>query len=519
MVSFMPVDGVPYRYDYPAIFQTIREGRRDARATYRELCRNDLFFLLYFGIERIDFHDPKTKTPEQIRWIVERLYEVQDNHIDNIDLWAREHYKSTFGTLGSTLQDIILNPDERVGIFSHTRPVAKGFLREIKLTLEGDVPIKRWFSDIFYANPRQQAPKWSEDDGLIVKRKSRAKEATFEAWGLVDGQPTSKHFTKRIYDDIVVKESVTTAEQIKKTQDAFELSHSLGTDGGSMSIYGTHYHFADLYTVLKRTAGYMVRVYPATDDGTATGRPVFLSPERLAQLRRDQGPYVFACQQLLNPIATEQQKFLPEWIKHYGTLPRLLNKYLLCDPANEKKKDNDYTVMAVIGIDQYKSRFLVDLVRKRLNLKERWEHYRDLWEKHRPVFSGYEKYGKDADISYFNQCMESEGIYFNIEELGGSTGKYDRMLRLVPWLESGQFYLPHRLIQTTKGKNIQEPDRVEDLIKIFIDEEYLFFPYSTHDDILDCIARIEDEKVGARAPFVRTPKSLPRRQDLGGPPI
>ena len=32
---------------------------------------------------------------------------------------------------------------------------------------------------------------WSLDGGLVVKRKSNPKEATVEAWGLVDSQPTS----------------------------------------------------------------------------------------------------------------------------------------------------------------------------------------------------------------------------------------------------------------------------------------------------------------------------------------
>ncbi|RLF92428.1 hypothetical protein DRN50_08945, partial [Thermococci archaeon] len=403
MVEFEPIEGANYKHDYLAIFREVAAGRLKKLETYRELCRNDLFFLLYFGLERTDVNHP---------WIIERIREAERNRADTLDLWAREHYKSTIRTYAQPLQDLIRNPEERIAIFSHTRPIAKGFLRQIKQTLESDVPLKRWFPDVFYRDPKKQAPKWSEDDGIMVKRRSTAKEASIEAWGLVDGQPTSKHFTIRIYDDVVTKESVTTPEQIKKTLEAYELSHSLGTDGGIKRVVGTHYHFADLYMTLRKKPGYKVSVHPATHDGKETGTPVLLSRERLNELRREQGVYVFSCQQLLNPVADENQTFRVEWLNYYGRLPSPLNKYLLVDPANEKKETSDYTVMAVIGVSASEDYFLVDMVRDRLNLTERWYALRNLWLEHRPLRVGYEKYGKDADISYMKEKQRKESIYF-----------------------------------------------------------------------------------------------------------
>jgi len=308
----------------------------------------------------------------------------------------------------------------------------------------------------------------------------------------VDGQPTSKHFTKRIYDDVVTKESVTTPEQIKKTLEAYELSHSLGTDGGRKRVVGTNYHFADLYIHLKKQPGYKVRIHPATDDGTPNGRPVLLSPERLAELRREQGPYVFSCQQLLNPIADENQTFKAQWIRRFARPPAHLNKYLIADPANEKKQDSDYTVMAVIGLDTEKNYFLLDMVRENLNLTERWEALKTLWVKCKPLKTGYEQYGMQADVSYMEECQRRERIYFPITPLGGQTAKIDRIRALVPLFETGRFWLPDVL--TYDGRN---------LISEFIDEEYLTFPFCIHDDMLDCIARIRDPKLGAAAPMAR----------------
>ena len=73
---------------------------------------------------------------------------VQESPDGHLDLWAREHYKSTIITFGQTIQDILRDPEVTVGIFSHTRPIAKGFLRQIKRELESNQTLKDLFPDI-----------------------------------------------------------------------------------------------------------------------------------------------------------------------------------------------------------------------------------------------------------------------------------------------------------------------------------------------------------------------------------
>ena len=123
-----------------------------------------------------------------------------------LDLWSRFHYKSSILTFGLILQEILRNPEITICIFSHTRPAAKAFLRQIKTELEVNQRLKELFSDILFTDPAKEA-RWSEDNGLVVKRRGNPKEATLEAWGLVDGQPTGKHFDVLHYDDVVTRES------------------------------------------------------------------------------------------------------------------------------------------------------------------------------------------------------------------------------------------------------------------------------------------------------------------------
>jgi phage terminase large subunit-like protein len=504
--AFVPIAGYDYGYDYAAFFRRVldRPAKVQIQA-FAELAKQDLFFLLVFGLRRRDVNRP---------WIVDRIREVEACHNNTMDLWAREHYKSTVITLGLVIQDLCKNPEERIGIFSHTRPIAKGFLRQIKLALESDCPIKKWFPHVFWMDPKKHAPKWSEDDGLIVRRRGQPKESSIEAWGLVDGQPTSKHFTIRVYDDVVTKESVTTPEMIKKTRDAFELSQSLGTDGGQVRICGTHYHFADLYTWLKTVPVYTVRQYPATADGTPTGNPVLMSRARLEELRVTQGPYVFSCQQLLNPVADGEQNFQKRWLRWYATLPTRLNRYLVADPANEKGKKSDYTVIAVVGVDASGNRYLLDMVRARLSLGERWAVLRDMvaaWPGLLKI--GYEKYGMQADIAYFEERQRAEGFYFAITPLAGAVAKIDRIRRLVPVCEDGRFYLPPTLLKAVKIDGTMDLKQdaagvwrqngtpaTTDMIRQLVEEEYSLFPFSGHDDMMDCLSRIEDPDMGVRPP-------------------
>lgn len=452
----------------------------------RKILRTDLYFLLRYGCGRKDIEHP---------WLFDRCREVEASPNGHLDLWAREHYKSTIITFGKTLQDILASHGEdplpewsefyepTFGIFSHTRPIAKGFLRQLKVELETNDLLKQVFPDILYQDPKADATMWSEDGGLVVKRKSNPKEATIEAHGLVDGQPTSKHFVVRVYDDVVTEKSVTTPDMIKKVNDQWGLSLSLGVDGGFERYAGTRYRHNDTYD--KISEHIPVRKYPATHNGKADGKPVFRSQQWLQEKKRA-GSYIFACQQLLDPQADSLMSFKEENLNFYTNKPTKTNNYILCDPANEKKKTSDYTSFWVIGTADDENFYALDMIKDRLSLTERADTLFELHRIYKPLIVAYERYGMQADIEHFKDRMERENYRFIITEVAGQLSKDDRVLRLTPLFEQDRIWLPKKCAKLLRDGT------VKDMVQTFINDEYLPFPVGIHPDFLDSLSRIVD---------------------------
>lgn len=491
-----------------AAWDDIDKGGSDLTGI-RALCLEDRFYLLVKVLGRADLLHP---------WLYDRCREVEREPDGYLDLWAREHYKSTIITLGGGIQELLRDPNLCIGIFSHTKPIAKAFLGQIKRELEANEALKAAFPDILWGNPHDEAPSWSLDGGLILKRTANPKEASIEAHGLVDGQPTSRHFGLLIYDDVVTKESVSTPEQVQKTTESWELSDNLGKEGGRKWHIGTRYSYADTYEVILKR-GVKSRIYPATKNGKIDGELVLFSPQTWAEKIEFQGDTIYA-QMLQNPLAGKQRMFDIEDFREYEVRPEILNCYLLIDPARSKKKDSAKTAMALVGVDYAGNKYLLDGYNHRMDLMERYQRMKELYSKW--VFApgvqslrvGYEEYGAQADFDYFRERMAVEKVSIPIDELNwpreGDGSKIDRVQRLVPDLKNHRIYLPYptddkRLTSTQRqfqeqgiGHRIARPiKRMDDQRKIYDLSEDLkiqahYFPFGSYKDLIDALARIYD---------------------------
>jgi phage terminase large subunit-like protein len=449
----------------------LKEGERNE--VIRHLCKTDIYFLSFFVLDQefyyndfaFDFCRKISENPWQL-WLV-----------------ARGHLKSLTITVAHNIQLILNNPDIAIAIPSYNMKTAKSFVRQIKIILESNALLKDLFPEILYANPSTQSPKWSEQEGLVIKRKTTRKEPTVMGFGLVDGQATGYHFDVLSFDDVVTQDSVTSPEMIQKTTERWQLSDNIGMPSTLKKYCGTRYHYFDTYAEVQKVTP--TTIIPATDNGEIDGNPVFLTREELDKKLADQGRYIFSAQMLLKPVAREDQKFRMEDFRYYDELPRV-NYYIAVDPANTQSKKSDYTAMLVFGFSEDRKVYLVDGVHDKLDLGQRYRTLKALNERYKPLIIGYERYGLQADIDFFRMENAKTNYYMPITEVGGTVSKEDRILRLQALFETKDLIFPKHL-RYTQLWNGEQVDIVNN-----IQMELLAFPFAEHDDLSDCLSRCYD---------------------------
>jgi len=252
---------------------------------------------------------------------------IQVDSSDGLYLIGRQlvpTHNSAIITTAETLQYHLRNPEECTGILAYARPAAKKFLRSIKTLCEQSITLKRCFPDVLWENPEVQSPKWSEDDGIIFKRKSASRgESTIEAWGLTEGMPTGRHYERVVVDDAETEDIANSPKMLADVFSKFEMAiYNLGTgaDTDKRRAIGTYYsHLGPIKKIgdMKFDDGrpmWNLRVVPATDNGKIDGNPVLLDPETWERTKKN----------------------------------RHVNSQQLCDPTPEGDMLLDYTMLQPI---------------------------------------------------------------------------------------------------------------------------------------------------------------------------
>jgi len=490
-IAWKRIQGVKYGTDYCKYMTLAQEGGMTNEAALAELFKHSLWFLVYFGMRVSIANHP---------WWIQCCKDIQEGPVSNtLDLWHREAGKTTIITQGETIRRILINPEERIGIFSYSRPAALSILRGIKQILEGSTLLKACFPNVLYQEPKTQAEKWSETDGLIVQRKGFYKEATLEAWGLVEGMPTGKHFSGRVYDDVVTADLVNSPEVMAKLKDSFDMSQNLGTIDGWHKVIGTTYHHEDLLVGLRNrvTASgrpvYTTRVKPATTDGTPNGPSAYLPEERLAELRINR--QMFFSQQLLDPTPQGTQRLDKELLIEVSPaqVPERLYKFMAIDPAGERRSDKrqgDSWALVVAGVEPYRddlgqSRvFILDMMAEPMTEAEALDNVVRMFMRNGQIRQiGVEKVGISTAEVHIAKALHARGRPFTVENGGlvvlrpAGRSKQQRIEAAL------QYPLLHGKLHISTAVPVAYRERLK--------LEMQKFPF-WHDDQLDAVSYIYD---------------------------
>src|SRR5215472_4435311 len=466
----------------------------------RWMACNDLFFLLVYllNLRGLDTN-----------WHFKRAYEVNERPEGSLDFWTRGSGKSLIGTLGLNIQTLLRNPNETICIFSHTRPNAKQFLRQIKTEFETNEKLKELFPDILWKNPKREAPKWSEDDGLVLRRQVNPKEMSIEAHGLIDGQPTGKHFDILDYDDIVP--DYPTEGMIQRITEQWELSLALKARHLRFRVKGTFYDARDTYhTMMERAFGYPRVRCMITDPDCP------MSPEEVAFQRQSVSPRMWALQYLLDLSAADSEiGFKRHWLAWTSKVPdvKSMNVYLICDPAGIGANSHSYTAMWILGAFSDKKLYVLDAVRDRLGLVERADKFFELLAKWKPLVQFYEQYALNSDIEYLKEQARERNIKLNLKRVGGvRRSKEERINDVVVWFAQRRIVFPEHGIfrRMANGKE-------QNLVELFIEDEYAPYPYNCKSlDMLDAISRVADPDVNIVFPRMYGERNKPEWEEAWG---
>lgn len=496
-VEFEIIDEIKreYRNRYWDIAKDISEGRIDSIAACRALILDDLFFIVYFVLGQGRANYKKMNHS----FIVRACNEVQRGPKTNtLDIWAREHLKSSIITIAETIQYSLADPDRATCIFSYARPIAKKFLFELKSLFENNDLLKKCFPELLI-DIEKKSPKWSLDDGLILLgRKGNRGEPAIYASGLVEGMPTGMHFDRMVFDDLVTEDMANSYEVMEKVKVKFDSAQNLGTDGGVHRVTGTFYHHNDPLVEIKDKKDifgkplYHFRLKPATKSGLANDEPIFLSKERFDYLKTTK---TFNCQQLLNPTPQGDQKLNAEFLQEVdrNIIPQDCYKFMVIDPAgdSENKKGDSWAILVVgvepkadeLGISKI---YIMDGFISPMTESQAVEQITRMYLNNGMIMQvGYERMMNTTPAWLFHVIngLRMKGRYISedaktlIPLSHGGRNKVHRIISALQWA------LNNSCIFISKG--------VSNVYRERLREEMNKFPY-WHDDGLDALAYVYD---------------------------
>src|SRR3989304_2839738 len=413
-------------------------------------------------------------------------------------LVPRSTFKSTFFTVGRSIQAICQNRNERILIANATLGNAQKFLGEVKDQFRRNDLLKKLYGEFY--DPKS---RWNEDEIDVIGKGLGSKEANITAVG-VGGNLVSQHYSRIICDDLVNNENSSTRFQADKVIDWWKKAFSLLDYDGEMLIIGTRWSYYELYSWIQEKFGEEIDVYirgAYKDDGKLYF-PELLSEEKLTELKGLQGSYIFSSFYLNNPVDEASALIKKSQIKYWGEgdakLPTNLNVFAVCDPAVSQAETADESSIVVVGVDTDNNWRVLEVRSGQWTTFELIEQLFAVHAQWKPITMTLEVIG------------QAQGIMLPIHD------EEDRR----------KIYLP--LMEITSRPQVRKEIRIRSVLqprfergKVFIkrdmfdlEEQIIHFPRSKRDDMIDALTDVEDIAYSAENPDQPYKESGSHLQDI-----
>ena len=436
-------------------------------------------------------------------------WQRQDAKDNQLVLLPRDHQKSAMIAY-RVAHHITKNPEATVLYVSATANLAEKQLKAVKDVLLSDIYRFYWPEMVNEMEGKRE--RWAADEMSVdhPKRKLEGiRDATIKAAGIT-ANVTGLHCSVAILDHVVVPDNAYSQIGRDQVRAFYSQLSSIESTGAKEWAVGTRYHPGDLYKdMMEMTEAYYddvteddveLEVYETFERVVETNGEFLWPKQRRTdgktfgfdqkELARKKAKYLditqFYAQYYNNPNAVETQlidrsrfnyyerdkieNFSGAW--YFGD--KLLHVYAAMDFAYTVSNHSDYTVIAVVGIDEDNNYYVLDIDRFKTNkISVMYDKAESVFRKWRFKKMRCEVVAAQRLIvSQFRDYMRSQNIVFTIDEYNPpkTMNKAERIASILePRYTNNQIW-------HYKGGNCQ------------VLEEELIMNNPEHDDVKDALA-------------------------------
>lgn len=447
---------------------------------------SDLYF---FGAKVLGWENDVDKRgkhflhPPLHRWMAAKIGSSEDELI----LVARKHLKSMWMKL-FCLQQILIDPYVRIGLFSVSPTLVKAQLAEIKKWA-----CNPWILKLFpdqVPTPGKNYNNWqkSTSNFLTIYRSDKKSVQGEQITALGAGAHVAGLSVDiAIVDDIEDDKTTTTPDMMKKTRAWWGYIQSVLMAGGLTKVAGTFYHYNDIYNEMIRK-GQFSKEHIHRMPGIVDGKIIypFFTKERYEKMRKIQSPYIFSCQVMLNPTPKEDMPFPPPQ-PVFDELPEDsagYQFYIGIDPAAKAKSTSDDTGFVVVAKNKINQIFVVEAEGLRIPHEDIVDRLILKVMQYLPYKVAIELGNFEQGINYILADKQSQYELVNkckvpirIEAIstGSMLKKSTRMANAIgPWVRTGKLFIKSSCIQlieqmdTYSGRGDERDDIIDALSMVFL---------------------------------------------------
>lgn len=420
----------------------------------------------------------------------------QDSVKERMLLVSRGHFKTTVDE-ADIIQWILVFPNIRILIMSGKAEIVEGMIKNIKGHFQNNPKLRALFPEL--------CPPIDKEFGNLTQfttpgRTKQFREPTVMATA-GESVKAGLHFDVIKGDDLVNEINSNTIELIRKTRQRWTYTGPIVEPYGYRDLIGTPYAETDLYAHRrkknKKLKIYQMPVWQVKPQyleylqkgGELLEEMVMINfYERFSfewlMAQRDDDPYIFNCQYLLDPVPTYSATFTEDQINSHIIpqlqIPKQGVIFQRWDIGFSQKKYADYSVGATGMYDAYGNLFILDIFMAKLGPHELINAIVTQAMKWRPNRVGIEEAGGSKLMLPSLETKMRELEYFiNFDWFPTSPTKHKRevIAALQPLL------IDHKLYFST---------HIDRSVMDELTKQFTKFPMYAHDDGPDAIAGLLD---------------------------